>query len=489
MAQTVPVVTKDPRLGLIMDLIIQLAKSDFSARGNVTEKGDELDAIIAGLNLLGEELKSKSTLIEENGKRFNTILNVLIKTTQLDFSEQIAYSEKGDELDAISLGLNTMSEELESHIQQLQRSQEKISNALHQLTEAQHLAHIGSWEWEVASNTITWSEEMYKIYGRKEADVQLSFTTFLNFIHPADSTNVREIIEAAYKNPEPFAFVHRIIRPDGAESILDCKGEVHLDESGAIVRLTGTAQDVTETKRAEAKLQEYTRVLEHKNKETEQFAYVASHDLQEPLRTITNYIGLFEEDYKGKLDKDADMYLNFISGAASRMKVLISDLLEYTRIENDSERISMDCNKLVPDIIHDMNASIKETNATIHFKQLPALTGYHTRLRSLFQNLISNAIKFRKKDVDPVITIEAVDKGKDWLFSIRDNGIGIEKVYSERIFLLFQRLHSREEYKGTGIGLAHCKKIVELRGGKIWVESEPGIGSTFYFTLPKSPVL
>lgn len=489
MAQAIPVVAQDPRLALILDQIIRLAQNDFEARSPISEKGDELDAIMAGLNLLGEELKHKTSFIEENEKRINAIMDTLIHVTQMDFSVKMPISEKGDELDAIALGLNTMSEELESHIRQLRKNKEKIRSALKQLTEAQHLARIGSWEWDVSTNAIGWSDEMYAIYGRKKEEVELSFAAFLNFIHPADSTNVKTIIDNAYKELKPFAFVHRIIRPDGVECILDCKGEIHFDEAGAISRLTGTAQDVTELKRTEAKLMEYTKVLEHKNKETEQFAYVASHDLQEPLRTITNYIGLFEEDYKGKLGKDADTYLSFISGAAERMKVLISDLLEYTRIENDSERVSVDCNKLLNDLTRDIDASIKETNASIHFKQLPTLIGYHTRLRSLFQNLISNAIKFRKQDVAPEITVKAVDEGKEWLFSISDNGIGFDKAYNERIFLLFQRLHSREEYKGTGIGLAHCKKIVELRGGKIWAESEPGAGSTFYFTLPKTSVL
>lgn len=489
MVQAVSLVSQDPRLGLILEQIIRLAKSDFVARGPISEKGDELDAIMAGLNLLGEELQHKTSFIDENKKRINTIMDTLIHVTQMDFTVKMPISEKGDELDAIALGLNTMSEELESHIQQLKKNKEKIRTALKQLTVAQHLARIGSWEWDVPTSTISWSDEMYTIYGRKKEEVELSFTAFLSFIHPADSTNVKSIIDSAYKDLKPFAFAHRIIRPDGVECVLDCKGEIHLDEAGALNRLSGTAQDVTQLKHTEAKLMEYTKVLEHKNKETEQFAYVASHDLQEPLRTITNYIGLFEEDYKGKLDKDADMYLSFISGAAERMKVLISDLLEYTRIEKDTERVLVDCNRMVTELINDMDATIKETHASIHFKQLPTLIGYQSRLRSLFQNLISNAIKFRKKEVAPDITIKAVDKGKDWVFSISDNGIGFDKAYNERIFLLFQRLHSREEYKGTGIGLAHCKKIVELRGGKIWAESEPGEGSTFYFTLPKIPVL
>jgi len=236
-------------------------------------------------------------------------------------------------------------------------------------------------------------------------------------------------------------------------------------------------------------LKTYTVALEQKNKETEQFAYIASHDLQEPLRTITNYIGLFSADYKGKLDKEADVYINFINKAAGRMQTLIVDLLEYTRIENDRERAEVDLNVLVDEILKDIEKTITENNAVIKFEKLPVLTGYFSRLKSLFQNLISNAIKFRKSDVAPIVIITAKDMDKDWLFEIKDNGIGIEKDYFEKIFKLFQRLHAKKEYGGTGIGLAHCKKIVELRGGKIWVESEFGKGSSFFFTLPKKIVI
>jgi PAS domain S-box-containing protein len=474
------------RLEQILQHIIHLANGDFEKRSVLSDKGDEYDAILAGLNLLAEELGAKDQFILENKRKVNAIMEALIRSTQLDFSQKMKISERGDEFDAIALGINTMCEELETHILQLETSRQEIRHTLHQLTEAQHLAHIGSWEWNVPTNTIEWSDELYRIYGRERGNFETTFNTYMNFIHPADSDRVNEIIQDAFREKKSFTFDHRIIQPDGNERFLDCKGEVYLDDKGAVIRMTGTAQDVTEKKIAEEKLRNYTLVLEQKNKETEQFAYVASHDLQEPLRTITNYIGLFEEDYEGKMDEDANMYLQFIKGAASRMKVLISDLLEYTRIENDKDKVSVDCNKLVRDILQDMHASITETNATVQYGSLPVVIGYYSRLKSLFQNLISNAIKFRKKDEPPVVKIEVQDRDKEWLFSISDNGIGIDKVYGEKIFLLFQRLHTRAEYQGTGIGLAHCKKIVELRGGRIWVESEPGVGSTFYFTIPKT---
>ena len=219
------------------------------------------------------------------------------------------------------------------------------------------------------------------------------------------------------------------------------------------------------------------------NKELSQFAYIASHDLQEPLRTITNYADLFQTQYKGKFDENADKYLNVITAATKRMQLLIKDLLDYSGIGYDKQLETIDCNNMLAEVLGDMETCIRETRAKINIGRLPVVKGY-TELRLVFQNLISNAIKFRKPECDPVVDIRAVSKNNEWLFSVHDNGIGIEPEYFERIFTIFQKLHSRKEYPGSGIGLAHCKKIIGMHGGRIWVESEPGRGSTFYFTIP-----
>ncbi len=226
--------------------------------------------------------------------------------------------------------------------------------------------------------------------------------------------------------------------------------------------------------------------LTRSNKEMEQFAFIASHDMQEPLRTISNYIGLFQKRYQGELDNDADRYLTTISGATFRMQSLIRDLLEYSRIGNDKNKIVIDCNLLLKDVLNDMNEPVKESSAIIHSEQLPVIIGYLSAIKSLFQNLISNAVKFRKKDVHPIIYISAEVRHNEWFFIVRDNGIGIDKKYYDKLFVIFQRLHTKAEYIGTGIGLAHVKKIIELHEGKIWVESELENGSTFYFTIPKT---
>lgn len=224
--------------------------------------------------------------------------------------------------------------------------------------------------------------------------------------------------------------------------------------------------------------------LERKNKELEQFAYIASHDLQEPLRTTSSFIELLRKQYQGKLDEKADKYFNYILESSDRMKLLIKNLLDYSRIGNKKELEQVDCNKTLQEVLADLGVAINDANADIQHNPLPVVRGYPTEIKQLFQNLIINAVKFQRKGVAPQIKISVHKVKNNWEFAFKDNGIGIEKQHSEKIFNIFQRLHTRAEYEGSGIGLSHCKKIVELHRGRIWVESTFGEGSTFNFTLP-----
>jgi two-component system, chemotaxis family, sensor kinase Cph1 len=234
-----------------------------------------------------------------------------------------------------------------------------------------------------------------------------------------------------------------------------------------------------------------TKILEFRNKELEQFAYITSHDLKEPLITISGMINLFVEDYDDKLDENGKMILGFINESSDRMRNLIDALLEYSRLGNTKEDTLIDTNALITSLKADLSNVITRTNTTIKTKKLPTIKGSEIEIRLLFQNLISNGIKFIKAGVKPVIEIDCkkiidpinIHKGV-YQFTIKDNGIGIEEKHQERIFSIFQRLHTREEYEGTGIGLAHCKKIIEAHGGDIWLESTVGVGTTFYFTIP-----
>ena len=210
---------------------------------------------------------------------------------------------------------------------------------------------------------------------------------------------------------------------------------------------------------------------------------MASHDLQEPLRTTSSFVELLRKQYHGKLDENADRYIDYVIQASDRMKTLIKDLLDYSRIGREKQFEPVDCNTAFDEVMADLAKVIKENKAIITAGKLPVVNAFPTELKLLFQNLISNSIKFQKPGIAPQIDISTTKENSHWHFKFRDNGIGIEKQYQQRIFIIFQRLHNRSVYEGSGIGLAHCKKIVELHGGTIWVESESGKGSTFHFTI------
>lgn len=231
-------------------------------------------------------------------------------------------------------------------------------------------------------------------------------------------------------------------------------------------------------------VRQHAKALEARNEELEQFAYVASHDLQEPLRIVISYVQLLARKYEGQLDEDADLFIHFATDAAMRMKTLISDLLDYSRLGTRGKPFSaVDMNRVLENVLHDLSLSIQENAAKITFDELPTIMGDDVQMSQLLQNLIGNALKFRG-EAAPQIHIGASQMGNDYQFSVADNGIGIDLQYVDRIFAIFQRLHTMEEYPGTGIGLAISKKIVERHNGRIWVESELGEGTTMHFTIP-----
>jgi light-regulated signal transduction histidine kinase (bacteriophytochrome) len=243
-------------------------------------------------------------------------------------------------------------------------------------------------------------------------------------------------------------------------------------------------RDTTDRKSAEQQLKATAADLARSNAELEQFAYVASHDLQEPLRMVASYTQLLARRYRGRLDQDADEFIEFAVDGARRMQDLINDLLAYSRVGTRAlQPESVDTGRLVDQVVADLAAAIDDSGGRVVHVQLPVVHGDPTQLRQLFQNLIANAIKFHGQRA-PEVTITAVANGATWTFAVRDNGIGIDQQYLERIFVLFQRLHTRDDYPGTGIGLAICRKIVERHHGRIWLESTPGQGTTFFFTLP-----
>jgi PAS domain S-box-containing protein len=273
------------------------------------------------------------------------------------------------------------------------------------------------------------------------------------------------------------------LRKDGTEFPVEISLSPLKLEEGILV--SAAIRDISLQKKAALDLKDYASRLELSNRELEQFAYVASHDLQEPLRNITNYVMILNLKSKEMLDDEAKGFLDIITRSTERMKTLIKELLDFSRIGRNRVIEKFDCNEVLSDVIVDLQMVIHENDATVKAGDLPVIIGNKVEIKQIFQNLIANAIKFKRPDEPPVISVNCEDKTDIWEFSVSDNGIGIKQEHLSKIFLIFQRLHSEEKYPGIGIGLATCKKIVELYEGNIWVESSPGEGTTFFFTISK----
>jgi len=308
---------------------------------------------------------------------------------------------------------------------------------------------------------------------------ELKGRPILDYIHPEDAAAVQRAFAACLAAPGAVTTVElRLRRADGSWRMVEAINHNHTGDP-AIGGVLVTSRDVTVRKRMEDE-------LARSNAELAQFAYVASHDLQEPLRTITNYLQLLKRRYQGRvLDAGADEYMAFAVDGAARMQALIQAVLAYARAGTHGGTFApVACRALVDAAVATLEARIADTGARVAHEGLPTVRGDGAQLGQLFQNLIGNALKFRRQGVTPEVTVTAARAGAEWTIAVRDNGIGIPPDQAARVFQMFQRLHTREEYEGTGIGLALCQKIVERHGGRIWVESTPGEGATVLFTLP-----
>jgi PAS domain S-box-containing protein len=354
------------------------------------------------------------------------------------------------------------------------------------LAESQHIAHIGSWEWNLKTGDISWSNELYLIYGVDPNTFTPTLSSFADYMHPDDEEYVNQNVDQLLSDCKSHNFDFRIILDDGSIRVLNTIAEVaEFDKNGEPCIIVGINQDITERKEIELKLNENIKKLAQSNNELEQFAYITSHDLREPLRMITSFLQLLERRYKDQLDQDANEFIGFAVDGAKRLDAMTNDLLQYSRITSEKRKVtSVNLEHVLEHVLTNLKMQIEENNAVITHDPLPILYGDEKLKVQLFQNLISNAIKYRSQE-PPKIHISATKKKNQYLFSVKDNGIGMSPKYLEQIFTIFKRLHTHEEYEGTGIGLAIAQKIVHQQGGQIWAESEPGKGSTFYFTIPE----
>lgn len=378
---------------------------------------------------------------------------------------------------------------IEDSKQELEVMMQERSLELQESEERFQLAVAGTsagvWDWKVEDgNKEWWSPKFYELLGYKEGEIRSSLSGFNEILHPDDYEYTLEKLDAHLKKRIKFELEYRLKTKSGEYKWFLGNGQATWDADGKPIRMVGTIIDIDDAKKAQELLKKRSLELERKNGELKEFVYVASHDLQEPVRTIASFINLFVENYNDKVDDEGKKMLEFMKGATERSQNLIVDLLDYSRLGTNKKMETIPLEELLGEVEDDLSARIKEKQAEIIHLKLPKVYGLRTELRLLFQNLIANALKFNKPGTPPQVSIKTLQQNGYWQFAIEDNGIGFNPDYKEKIFVVFSRLNNRKDYEGTGIGLAQCKRIVELHGGEIWAESEVGNGSTFYFTIP-----
>ncbi len=375
--------------------------------------------------------------------------------------------------------------QLRRKAEELQRSETALKESEERLRLALEAGKIGAWDWDRIHNRVEWSPRVYELHGVAPGAFGGTVEEFVKIVHPDDQQRVAEAIRNALEDQAPYNVEFRVIHSTGQVNWIATTARVLYDEQGRPARMLGTSMDLTDRKRAEENLQQVNRALMRSNADLERFAFAASHDMQEPLRMIMSYSQLLERRYKGKLDEQADVFLGYIQSGTRRMNSLIEGLLSYSQILHaPAEQISVDCNALLEEVLENCRTLIDEHGAAVTYRSLPTVLAAGSQLGQVFQNLIANAVKYHKPEQAPQVLIDAAQTADDWIFSVQDNGIGIAPEYHKQIFVIFKRLHGRE-FAGTGIGLSLCQRIVEGFGGRIWVESQEGAGSTFHFTVPK----
>jgi PAS domain S-box-containing protein len=442
--------------------------------------GKKLDILFPAQSLQESNAKIKLSLTEN----LQTIEIPIITSrkeirTVLWNSANIYDNDNKNVLSTIAQG-NDITERIKAETE-VSKSKEKLDIALES-------GNIGIWEWNIKEDKFEWDTRMGKMLGSESGSGKKTIFDFERHIYEDDAPHFRNAMSRTIEEDIPFELIYRIKHQEGDISYINTRASIEKDREGVPVKMTGVCFDITEMKRGtEQALFNLNEDLQRSNKELEQFAYVASHDLQEPLRMVSSFTQLLSMRYKDKLDKEAHEFIKFAVDGAFRMQSLINDLLEYSRIGTRGKSLSVtDMNSILGQTLHNLSIIINEKAALVTNDELPAVTADAGQMVQLLQNLIGNALKFC--NTSPRIHVSAREENDCYLFAVKDNGIGIEPEYFERIFQIFQRLHPKDEYGGTGIGLAICRRIVERHGGKIWVESIPGEGTVFKFTIRKKEI-
>ncbi|MCH7412259.1 ATP-binding protein [Belliella sp. R4-6] len=350
------------------------------------------------------------------------------------------------------------------------------------------------WDLDIKTGQVYRSENFTNLFGYPIDKSSSNFNFWKEHIHPEDRDKVQEDYIAIKNSTNEFwESAFRFKKKNGEYAYVLDKAILIRDKTGEPIRMIGATKDITTAKKSEhdliqlsLQLADRAKKLEVSNTELEQFAYCASHDLQEPLRMITGFLNQLHKKYNDALDEKANLYIFYAIDGAKRMRQIILNLLDYSKVGNYDEKIEdVAIDQVLRNILVLFKRVIKEKKGNVSWSEMPIIRMEKTPINQIFQNLISNALKYSKPEVNPEVKIEYIEDPTNWIFSISDNGIGIESDHLEKIFILFQKLHSNDLYEGSGMGLTICKKIIEKYNGKIWVVSEYGEGSTFYFSIPK----
>lgn len=430
----------------------------------------------------GQTWRGELNVRKKNGSKFPALISnspIYDENSQLSgiigISSDISEEVKNKEL-------------LRNYTQQLELSNERFEK----VTEATNDAIL---DYDVVNNKLFWGRGFQTLFGHSMDETKPSFDFLVSLIHEGDRGRIATKFSQYMQDSTLGSWYeeYRFLRADGSFAFVIDRATFIRDDQGNVIRVIGAMTDISERKNFEHQLvelneslQTYAKDLERSNEELEQFAFITSHDLQEPLRMISSFMDQLKRKYEDQLDERALEYIYFASDGAKRMKQIILDLLDYSRAGRPRDSLEqVNLSRILSDFKQLRRKIISEKSVTISASELPTIYSYKAGITQVFHSLVDNAIKYSKQGIAPHIEINATEETDEWIFSIKDNGIGIDSEFYDKIFIIFQRLHNRNEYEGTGIGLSIAKKHVEFLGGKIWLESSPGEGTTFYFTISK----
>ncbi len=385
--------------------------------------------------------------------------------------------------------------QLEKQNEELRKTKSENERMIQILNEAQQIAHIGSFELNLETYESNWSIEQYKILGTTPEETTPSLNSFLAFIHPDDRERIKTAIEVSFANNSPHEFRCRLLRKDGSARLIYCYTGYTFNEEGKAIRTYGITHDITEKAVAEQQVTELNANLEERvnertealvdaNQQLESFAYSVSHDLRAPLRSIYAFSQLLHKKHGYQLDENGNELLQFICNSAAKMQELIGDLLAFSRVDKNAlDLTDIGMNELVTGTWKSLTATIENVPA-FKINQLPFMRADKPLITQVLVNFLTNAIKYSSHNSQPMVEVGTVTDSKVPTIYIKDNGVGFSMLHYDKLFTVFQRLHTSNEFEGTGVGLAIVKRILDKHNGKVWAVSEPGQGATFYFSLP-----